>query len=176
MKDDVVVGLGRAIHAARDLQQLLALVLVRALGPGAAEQALDLAPHLEHQQLIARIDVGDENALARQYGNQAFARQPLQAFADRRPADLEHGRQHLLREDVAGLEPQRDDLLLDQSIGLLGQRRARRAAAPALRRGGLPSAGTRLLAMQWPASAPCQTCFRFATMAANFSYSASFTV
>ena len=114
----------------RDLEQLLALLLRRALGARAAEQALELAAHLEHQQLIARIDVGDQNALARQNGDQAFAREPLQGFADRRAADLEPGRQHLLGQDVARLEPQRDDLLLDHAIGLLGQRlRARRPAA-----------------------------------------------
>src|SRR2546430_13207331 len=87
---DVVIGLGTAVHALRDLQQLFALVLVRPFSPRPAEQALDLAPHLKHQQLIARIDIRDENTLARQYGNQAFACQPLQGFADGSSADFDH--------------------------------------------------------------------------------------
>ena len=99
--------------------------LLGALGAGAAQQALDLAPHLEHQELTARIDIGDENALARQDGDQPLARQPLQGFADRRAADLKAADSILLGENVAGLEPQRDDLLLDQPISLLGERVAR---------------------------------------------------
>src|SRR5205809_4891811 len=47
---DVVIGLGCAVHALRDLQKLLALVLVRPFRPRAAEQALDLAPHLERSE------------------------------------------------------------------------------------------------------------------------------
>src|SRR5262249_42893713 len=54
-ESDVIVGLGSAVHALRDLQQLFALVLVGSFGSRAAEQALDFAPYLEHQQLIARI-------------------------------------------------------------------------------------------------------------------------
>jgi hypothetical protein len=44
----------------------------------------------------------------------------------------------------ARLEPEGNDLLLDQSIGLFGQRRARGAPPPAFQRGGLPNARTRL--------------------------------
>ena len=62
--------------------------LVRPFGAGAAEQALDFAPDLEHQQLTARIDVRDQNAFAWQYSDQAFARQPLQSLADGRTPDL----------------------------------------------------------------------------------------
>jgi len=60
------------------------------------------------------------------------------------------------------------------SVLYLASLRARRrgdrlwACRMAARRNAAP-------AMQSRASAPCQTCFRFATMAANFSYSASFT-
>src|SRR5262249_45082875 len=110
-------------------------------GRGATEQTLELAANLEQQELMARIDVGDENALARQDGDQPFAREPLQRLADRRAADLEACRQHLLGQDIARLEPKRDNLLLDQAVGLLRQAlRARRRQAARRR---LPGHGSR---------------------------------
>jgi len=54
-----------AIHTQRNLGELIALMLVGTLGPCAAQQAFDLAAHFQHEQLIARVDVGDEDALAR---------------------------------------------------------------------------------------------------------------
>src|SRR5262249_55661599 len=81
----------------------------------------ELAAHLEHQQLVAGIEIGDQDALAWKYRDQPFAGEPLQRFAHRRAAELVGGRQHLLGHELAGLEAQRDDLLLDDAIGLLGQ-------------------------------------------------------
>ena len=81
--------------------------------PARLEQALELAPHFEHQKLAARIDVGDQNALARQDRNQPFEREPLQALRGSACGRSERGRQHLLGQDVARLEAERDDRLLD---------------------------------------------------------------
>jgi hypothetical protein len=60
----------------------------------------------------------------------------LQGFTYRRTADPQSRGQHLLGENVARLEPQCDDLLLDQPVGSLGERfRARGRGA----RTGAPS-------------------------------------
>ncbi len=140
-ESDIVVGLGGAVHAAGDFLKFSRCSLGRAFGAGAAQQPLELAAHFEHQKLMPRIDVRNQNALARQDDHQTLMRQPLQRFAHRRSPDPEGRRQHLLGENVAGLEPQRDDLFLDQPIGLIGQRfRAGRRAGG---RRGRPSTGGR---------------------------------
>src|SRR5262249_6488377 len=92
------------------------------LGTGATKQALYLAADFEYQQLAARIDIRYQNSFTRQDRDEPLARQPLQSFADRRSSNVKSCRQHLLRQHIAGLEPQRDNLLFDKPIGLLGQR------------------------------------------------------
>ena len=165
---NVVVGFGGAIHAVGDVLQLLSLLLGGPFGASPAEQTLQLAPHLEHEQLIARVDIGDENALARQDSDQTLAGKPLQRFANGRAADLERRRKHLLRQKLARLQAQRDDLLPQAPVG-------RSVKVSALTVARCTELRERFAAACL-ARAPRQICFRFATNAANFSYSASFTV
>ena len=47
------------------LLQLLSLLLGRPFGTGPTEQAFKFASYFENEQLITRVDVGDENTLAR---------------------------------------------------------------------------------------------------------------
>ncbi len=89
--------LRRVVHLAGDVLQLIALRFAGALGAGAAQEPLELAADLEHQQLRARIEIGDQNALARQDGDEPLARQPLQRLADRRAAEAVARRQQSAR-------------------------------------------------------------------------------
>src|SRR6185312_14293318 len=109
-------------------------------------------------------------AFARENGHEPLARQPLQRLADRRAADLQTGRQHLLGQDFAWTKPQRDDLLLDQPVGPFGERIGH--APPARPRAGAAASASN---RRCCGGARHQICLLFATMDANFSYSASFT-
>jgi len=91
--------------------------------------------HLEDEQLLARVGLGHEDALARQDRHQSLAGEPLQRLADGRAADLQAGRQRVFGEELAGLQPQRDDLLLQLPVGLLRQG-LRACGLPAGRRAG----------------------------------------
>src|SRR6202034_4376586 len=97
---DVVVGLGGTVHAARNVQQLLALLTGRTVGAGTAKKALKLAAYFQHEELMARIEVRYQNSLTRQDDHEALVREPLQRLADRSAADVERGREHLLRKDI----------------------------------------------------------------------------
>ena len=93
--------------------ELLSLLLRRPFGAGPAEQALELATHFEHKQLITRVDIGDEDALARQNGDQSLASKSLQGFSNRSAANIERRREHLFRQHLARLEAQGYDLLFN---------------------------------------------------------------
>ena len=119
---DIVIARRRGIHPAGDAFELRPLLRRRAFGASPAQQPLDLAAHLHQQQLIARIEIGHQDALARQERHQALTREALQGFADRRAAEAGRGRQRLFGQHRAGLELQRDDGFLDRAERLLGQR------------------------------------------------------
>ena len=91
-------------HAAGDVLQLLSLLLGRPFGASPAEKTLQLTPHFENEQLITRVDIGNENALARQDSDQTLAGKPLQRFANGCATDLERRRKHLLRQNLARLQ------------------------------------------------------------------------
>ena len=83
-------------------------------------------------------------------------------------------RQRVLGEELAGLEAQRDDLLLELPVGLLRQGLGARGLAR-------PDGARRLALLDGCArhgslGAQGHTCLRLRTMAANFSYSSSLTV
>ena len=118
---EVVVVLCRLVHAAGDALEPRALHRGCPLRAGAAQQPFELAPYLQQQQLVARIDVGNQNALARENGNEPFAGEPLQRLTDRSAPELGGGGKRVLRQNTPRLEPQRNDPLFEHPVGLLGQ-------------------------------------------------------
>src|SRR5262249_40469812 len=73
------------------------------LAAGAAKELSNFPPRLQHAKLAVRIDLRDQNSLARQDGDEALERKLLQRFPDRCAPDPERGRKRLLRQDLPGL-------------------------------------------------------------------------
>ena len=114
-------ALAAASNAAARARKRVALVVGGAPRRAARDQPLELAPGLEQAQLAGDVDVGDEDAAAREDRDQPLAREPLQRFADRRAADAERAESSASEIGAARREPQRDDHLLDLGIGAIGE-------------------------------------------------------
>jgi len=94
---------------------------VGALGGAGEQRRLDAPADVDQQQLLAEIDLGDDDAAARQHRDEVVAFQPLQRLADRRAADAHRLAQRRLGEQRAGRDLQHDDRVAQQDIGLPGQ-------------------------------------------------------
>src|SRR5258708_3142179 len=105
LEDDVVVRPRGLFHSTRDGQEALLFLLGRALGTGAAQESFNFPPRLQHAKLAMRIDLRDQNSLARQDGDETLERKLLQRFPDRCAPDPERRRKRLLRQDLPGLQP-----------------------------------------------------------------------
>ena len=88
-EDDVVVRPRGLFHSTRDGQEALLFLLGRALGTGAAQESFNFPPRLQHAKLAVRIDLRDQNSLARQDGDETLERKLLQRFPDRCAPDPE---------------------------------------------------------------------------------------
>jgi hypothetical protein len=66
-----------------------ALVFQRQAGSAAGNDLFQLAPHFDHAELVAQVDVGNDHTGARQDPDRAFDRQALQRFAQRRTAQAQ---------------------------------------------------------------------------------------
>ena len=76
------------------------------VGRGAArgaggDQPLELAPGLEHQQLLLLVDLGDADAVPLHDDDEVVLGEPLHRLAHRRAADAERLAQHRLRPQAA---------------------------------------------------------------------------
>src|SRR5260370_20397328 len=98
-EDDVVVRPRGLFHSTRDGQEALLFLLGRALGTGAAQESFNFPPRLQHAKLAVRIDLRDQNSLARQDGDETLERKLLQRFPDRCAPDPE--RRKSLRSRVS---------------------------------------------------------------------------
>src|SRR5260221_4328506 len=120
-EDDVVVRPRAFFHSPRDGQKALLFPLGPALGTGAAQESFNFPPRLQHAKLAMRIDLRDQNSLARPDGDETLERKLLQRFPDRCAPDPERRPKRLLRQDLPWLQPSRDAELLDLLVMLLGQ-------------------------------------------------------
>jgi hypothetical protein len=112
-----VVALGGARERLGDVGEGVRL-LGRAVRRGARrDKTVDLAPHLEHAQLPADIELGHQHAAARQHPHQPLAREPVQRLAHRRAAHAEAPRERRLRHACPGGELEGDDQLLEPIVG-----------------------------------------------------------
>ena len=174
---DVVVLARRLLHTIGDAQELGPLFFGGAYGPSAGKQAFHLPSNLQQEQLLARIDLGNQDTLARQNHDQAFAGEPLQGLADRCAADAKLLSQSALGQDRAGFQLQGDNQFLDLLIGQIGEAGGPGSGVAAGRVDGFSLNGHLKItrAGSWQRK-QAQMCFRFFTIVANFSYSASLTV
>ena len=75
----------------------------------------------EQQSQLRHIDAADEHASARDDGDEVFAGESLEGFADRGTAHAERVLQGVLAQDVAGCEVEPHDHAAQLPVGLFGE-------------------------------------------------------
>jgi hypothetical protein len=83
-----------------------------------ASMVSDAPPHFQEAELLAHVDLGNDDAALGQDHDQALARQLLQRFAHRRASEPEAGGEHAFRDHLSRRELQRGDLFLDSRVRL----------------------------------------------------------